>query len=101
MFTIYIYGQGDFQTNGYNLTGIIYVLCMGIAFMTLSMLVYTVHVTCQDIDGVVTEADGGANAPVGPSVATYATDQQTYHTIRMAYPCHHSRIQVWGQIQSL
>ena len=33
------------------------------------MVVYTVHVTCQDIDGGATEADGGANAPVGPSVA--------------------------------
>ena len=46
---------------------------MGIAFMTLSMVVYTVHVTCQDIDGgatEATEADGGASAPVGPSVAT-------------------------------
>ena len=43
---------------------------MGIAFMTLSMVVYTVHVTCQDIDGGTTEADGGASAPVGPSVAT-------------------------------
>ena len=42
---------------------------MGIAFMTLSMVVYTVHVTCQDIDGVASEADGGASAPVGPSVA--------------------------------
>ena len=31
---------------------------------------YTVHVTCQDIDGGATEADGGASAPVGPSVAT-------------------------------
>ena len=40
---------------------------MGIAFM---MVVYTVHVTCQDIDGGATEADGGASAPVGPSVAT-------------------------------
>ena len=26
--------------------------------------------TCQDIDGGATEADGGASAPVGPSVAT-------------------------------
>ena len=50
---------------------------MGIAFMTLSMVVYTVHMTCQDIDGGATEADGGAteadggaSAPVGPSVAT-------------------------------
>ena len=43
---------------------------MGIAFMTLSMVVYTVHVTCQVIDGGATEADGGASAPVGPSVAT-------------------------------
>ena len=42
---------------------------MGIAFMTLGMVVYTVHVTCQDIDGGATEADGGASAPVGPSVA--------------------------------
>ena len=43
---------------------------MGIAFMTLSMVVYTVHMTCQDIDGGATEADGGDSAPVGPSVAT-------------------------------
>ena len=43
---------------------------MGVAFITLSMVVYTVHVTCQDIDGGATEADGGASAPVGPSVAT-------------------------------
>ena len=43
---------------------------MGIAFMTLSMVVYTVHVIYQDIDGGATEADGGASAPVGPSVAT-------------------------------
>ena len=47
---------------------------MGIAFMTLSMVLYTVHVTCQDIDGLIdgwaTEADGGISAPVGPSVAT-------------------------------
>ena len=42
----------------------------GYSFMTLSMVVYTVHVTCQDIDGGATEADGGASAPVGPSVAT-------------------------------
>ena len=41
---------------------------LGIAFMTLSMVVYTVHVTCQDIDGGATEADGGASAPVGPRV---------------------------------
>ena len=38
--------------------------------MTSSMVLYTVHVTCQDIDGGATEADGGASAPVGPSVAT-------------------------------
>ena len=43
---------------------------MGIAFMTSSKVLYTVHVTCQDIDGGATEADGGASAPVGPSVAT-------------------------------
>ena len=65
MFTNYIYGQGDFQTRD-----ITYILCMGIAFMMLSMVLYTVHVTCQDIDGGATEADGGASAPVGPSVAT-------------------------------
>ena len=35
-----------------------------IAFMTSSVVVYTVHVTCQDIDGGATEADGGASAPV-------------------------------------
>ena len=60
MFTNYVYGQGDFQTR--DLTCII--------FMTLSMVLYTVHVTCQVIDGGATEADGGASAPVGPSVAT-------------------------------
>ena len=43
---------------------------MGIAFMILSMVLYTVHVTCQVIDGGATEADGGASTPVGPSVAT-------------------------------
>ena len=32
--------------------------------------VYTVHVISQNIDGGATEADGGASAPVGPSVAT-------------------------------
>ena len=31
---------------------------------------YTVHVISQIIDGGATEADGGASAPVGPSVAT-------------------------------
>ena len=38
------------------------------------MVVYTVHVTCQDIGGGATEADGGASAPVGPSVATPLSD---------------------------
>ena len=28
------------------------------------------HVISQNIDGGATEADGGASAPVGPSVAT-------------------------------
>ena len=46
---------------------------MGIAFMTLSMVVYTVHMACQDIDGGATEADGRASAPVGPSVVTSLT----------------------------
>ena len=32
--------------------------------------VYTMHVINQNIDGGATEADGGASAPVGPSVAT-------------------------------
>ena len=49
---------------------------MGIAFITLSMVVYTVHVTCQDIDGGATEADAGASAPVGPSVATPLAAQE-------------------------
>ena len=31
---------------------------------------YTVHVISQNIDSGATEADGGASAPVGPSVAT-------------------------------
>ena len=31
---------------------------------------YTVHVIQCNIDGGATEADGGASAPVGPSVAT-------------------------------
>ena len=48
----------------------IFRLGIGIVSMTLSMVVYTVHVTCQDIDGGATEADGGASAPVVPSVAT-------------------------------
>ena len=30
---------------------------------------YTVHVISQIVDGGATEADGGASAPVGPSVA--------------------------------
>ena len=30
----------------------------------------TVHVVSPNIDGRATEADGGASAPVGPSVAT-------------------------------
>ena len=42
--------------------------------MKLNIVVYTmqacIHVICQDIDGGATEADGGASAPVGPSVAT-------------------------------
>ena len=32
--------------------------------------VYTMQVISQNIDGGATEADGGASAPVGPSVAT-------------------------------
>ena len=53
--------------------------------MTLSMVVYTVHVTCQDVDGGATEADGGASAPVGPSVATplIAIDIKN----SLLYPC--------------
>ena len=58
MFTNYIYGQGDFQTRDIILTGII-ILCMDITFMTLSMVVYTVYVTCQDIDGGATELKVG------------------------------------------
>ena len=38
--------------------------------MKLNIVVYTIHVICQDIDGGATEGDGGASAPVGPSVAT-------------------------------
>ena len=34
------------------------------------IVVYTMHVISQNIDGGATEADGGASAPVGPSVAT-------------------------------
>ena len=49
-----------FQTNGYNLTSIMHGYSF---FMTLSMVMYTVHMTSQDIDS-------GASAPVGPSVAT-------------------------------
>ena len=37
------------------------------------MVLYTVHVTCQDIDGEATEADGGGSVPVGPSVRSYTT----------------------------
>ena len=51
--------------------GIDIILCMGIAFITLSMVVYTVHMTCQDIDGGATEADGGP-VPSGPQ-CSYAT----------------------------
>ena len=32
-------------------------------------VLYTVHMISQNIDGGATEADGGASAPVGPSVA--------------------------------
>ena len=53
------------STVTYSLTGI-----KGIAFMKLNIVVYTIHVICQDIDGGATEADGGASVPVGPSVAT-------------------------------
>ena len=35
----------------------------------MCIVVYTVHVISQNIDGWATEADGGARAPVGPSVA--------------------------------
>ena len=38
--------------------------------MKLNIVVYTIHVIYKDIDGGATEADGGASAPVGPSVAT-------------------------------
>ena len=38
--------------------------------MKLNIVVNTIDVICQDIDGGATEADGGASAPVGPSVAT-------------------------------
>ena len=34
------------------------------------VVVYTVHMISQNIDGGTTEADGEGSAPVGPSVAT-------------------------------
>ena len=34
------------------------------------VVVYTVHVISQIIDGGAIEVDGGASAPVGPTVAT-------------------------------
>ena len=49
------------------------------------MVLYTVHVTCQVIDGGATEADGGASAPVGPSVATPLA---TAHFFLCKYICH-------------
>ena len=44
-------------------------------------LVYTMHVTSQNIDGGATEADGGASAPVGPSVATPLAKMLTWLSI--------------------
>ena len=35
-----------------------------------NVVVYTVHMISQSIDGGATGADGGASAPVGPSLAT-------------------------------
>ena len=38
------------------------------------------HVIKQNVDGGATEADGGASAPVGPSVATpYYAQKFTYY----------------------
>ena len=52
--------------------------------MKLNIVVHTIHVICQDIDGGATEGDGGASAPVGPSVATplrrWDDLQLTHHT---------------------
>ena len=48
----------------------------------MSIVVYTMHVISQNIDGGATEADGGASAPVGPSVAmplmTTTVSEQIY-----------------------
>ena len=51
--------------------------------MKLNIVVYTIHVICQDIDGGATEADGGASAPVGPSVATPLARGPLYHCRHM------------------
>ena len=44
------------------------------------VVVYTVRVISQNIDGGATEADGGASAPVGPSVATPLHTHTHTHT---------------------
>ena len=45
-------------------------LYIGINQVYTYVLVYTVHMISQNIDGGPTEADGGASAAVGPNVAT-------------------------------
>jgi len=40
-----------------------------------------VHVISKNIDGGATEADGGASAPVGPSVATPLCVTSTVYVI--------------------
>ena len=45
----------------------------------ICIAVYTVHVITQNIDGVATEADGGASVPVGPNVATPLAIDTDFH----------------------
>ena len=46
--------------------------------------VYTMHVIKQNVDGGATEADGGASAPVGPSVATPLSSHIRFCTFKIS-----------------
>ena len=50
--------------------------------MNICIAVYTMHAISQNIDGGATEADGGASAPVGPSVSTPLT-KTTVNTVKV------------------
>ena len=62
--------------------------------MTLSMVVYTVHVTCQDIDGGATRADGGASAPVHGPQCSYTTVSMLISSYVLIMYCSVSRLSV-------